>query len=606
MSANRERPLMVYDGDCRFCTRWIERWKAITGDRVEYRRSQDGPFEGIPTDACEQTVQFLGVDGSRTERARAVFDALATARSYGRVLAWAHRRVPGFGTVADAAYNVVARNRMAFSWLTRTLWGRDVRPPTYAIASAIFLRLLGLVYLIAFVSFGAQAEGLLGPNGILPVGEFVPHVREALGADACWQWPSLVLIGDSYVAMTVLTWGGIACAVLILLGVAQPLALTCAWIAHLSLVTAGQLFYGFQWDALLLEAGFLAIFMAGWSLRPGLVLRRPPALARFLLVWLLFRLMFASGVVKLTSGDPTWANLTALDYHYWTQPIPNPISWFAAQLPGWLQKFSCLVMFGLELVLPFFVFLPRRPRLIAFAGFLGLNLLIELTGNYGYFNLLTVAIAVLLIDDAVWPKFVCEKARAAARVRWNRWIVPPLAAAVFVLSWIPFSGAFRTRIDWWRPLASVYEVVAPFRSINGYGLFAVMTTERPEILIQGSMDGLNWKSYRFKYKPGPIDRPPPFVSPYMPRLDWQMWFAALGDVNQNPWLLHLMARLFDAEPDVLALLEDDPFDGGKPRFLRAMIDDYRFTTFADPADDWWKREPRGIYVPEIGREQLGR
>lgn len=606
MSVNRERPLMVYDGDCRFCTRWIERWKTITGDRVEYRRSQDGPFDGIPADACQRSVQFVGTDGSRTERARAVFDTLATARTYGRMLAWAHRRVRVFSAAADAAYNVVARNRTAFSWLTRTLWGRDVRPPTYAIASAIFLRLLGLVYLIAFVSFGVQSDGLIGPNGILPVGELVPHVREALGADAWWRWPSLVLVGEPYATVTLLTWGGAVCSVLILFGVAQPLVLAGAWIAHLSLVTAGQIFYGFQWDSLLLESGFLAIFMAGWSLRPGLVLRRPPTLARFLLVWLLFRLMFASGVVKLTSGDPTWANLTALDYHYWTQPIPNPFAWFVAQFPGWLQKISCLVMFGIELVLPFFIFLPRRPRFIAFAGFIGLNLLIELTGNYGYFNLLTVALAVLLIDDAMWPRFVCERARAAARVRWSRWILVPLAVAVFVLSWIPLVSAFRTQIGWWRPLASAYEAVAPFRIINGYGLFAVMTIERPEILIQGSMDGLNWESYRFKYKPGPLDRRPPFVAPYMPRLDWQMWFAALGGVENNPWLLHLMVRLFDAEPDVLALLDGDPFDGDKPRFLRAMIDDYRFTTFEDSDGDWWTCEPRGIYVPEIRREQLGR
>lgn len=606
MSAKRERALMVYDGDCRFCTRWIERWKTITGDRVEYRRSQDGPFDGVPAEACEHSVQFLGTDGSRTERARAVFDALATARLFGRLLAWAHRRVPGFGAAADAVYDGIARNRNAFSWLTRTLWGRDVRPPTYAVASVLFLRLLGIVYLIAFASFGVQAAGLLGPNGVLPVGEVVPRVHEAFGGEAWRQWPSLVLIGDPYRMMTALTWGGIVCAALILLGVAQPLALAGAWIAHLSLVTAGQVFYAFQWDALLLEAGFLAIFMAGWSLRPGIALRRPPPLARFLLVWLLFRLMFSSGVVKLASGDPAWANLTALDYHYWTQPIPNPLAWYAAQLPGWFQKFSCLGMFAVQLLLPFFIFLPRRPRLAAFLGIVGLELLIELTGNFGYFNLLTLALAVLLLDDAVWPRFVCERARAAAQVGWNRWLVPPVALAVFVLSWIPLSEAFRARVEWWRPLAVTYEAVAPFRSINGYGLFAVMTTERPEILIQGSMDGLNWKSYRFKYKPGPLDRPPPFVAPYMPRLDWQMWFAALGSVDRAPWFLHVMSRLFDAEPDVLALLEGDPFDGAKPRYLRALVDDYTFTTFANDGANWWKREPRGIYVPEIGREQLGR
>lgn len=606
MNVERDRALMIYDGDCRFCTRWIERWKTITGDRVEYRRSQDGEVPGVPAEACANSVQFVGTDGVRSERARAVFDALATTRSYGRALAWAHRHMPGFERATDAAYNVVARNRMAFSWLTRVLWGRDVRPPTYAISTTLFLRLLGLVYLIAFVSFGVQADGLLGRNGILPVGEIVPRVHDVLGPAAWRQWPSLILLGDPYVMMNMLTGVGIVCAVLILLGVAQPLALAVAWISHLSLVTAGQIFYAFQWDAMLLEVGLLAIFVAGWSWRPGIALRRPPPLARFLLVWLLFRLMFSSGVVKITSGDPTWANLTALDYHYFTQPLPNPISWFAAQLPGWFQKFSCVGMFAVQLVLPFFIFLPRRPRLLACAGFVGLEILIELTGNYGYFNLLTLALAVLLIDDAVWPRFLCEKARAAARVRWNRWIVAPVAVAIFGLSLVPFSGAFRTRFEW-APLVTAYETVAPFRSINGYGLFAVMTTDRPEILIQGSMDGFNWESYRFKFKPGPLDRPPAFAAPYMPRLDWQMWFAALGNVNGNPWVLQLMARLFEAEPAVLALLDGDPFHGQKPRYLRAMVDDYTFTSFAHPGSkgEWWSREPRGIYVPEIGREQLG-
>jgi hypothetical protein len=313
--------------------------------------------------------------------------------------------------------------------------------------------------------------------------------------------------------------------------------------------------------------------------------------------------MFSSGVAKLSSGDPIWAGLTARDFHYWTQPIPTPLGWLAAQAPAWFQKFSCVVMFVVELGLPFLVFLPRRPRLIACAGFMVLQFLIALTGNYGFFNLLAVALAFLLVDDAVLPRF-----RSMPRVMWPRWILPPLAVAYVVLSFAPLAGAFRSIPAWIEPVARVYNYVAPFRSINGYGLFAVMTTTRHEIVLQGSMDGVKWETYEFKYKPGAADRPPPFVAPYMPRLDWQMWFAALGDVQSSPWMAQLALRLFQAEPDVLALLARDPFDGKPPRYLRANLDDYRFTDFAElrKTGNWWRSEPKGIYFSEISRDALGR
>ncbi len=601
---NSRRPILIYDGDCHFCTRWIARWRVATGDKVEYRAVQDGEFPEIPPGAAERSVQFLDAEGRRFERARAVFLALATNSWIGRALDWAYRKVPGFAAVSDGFYDVVAKNRMLFSRATRLLWGRDVLPPSYAVATMLFLRLLGLIYLIAFVSYGVQADGLIGPNGILPVAQMQAWVAEHFADDAWHVWPSLTWLGPPDVMVTVLTWVGVLCAVLVMLGMWQPFALAGAWICYLSLVTAGQLFYLFQWDSLLLETGLLAVFAAPCFSRPNLKMRRPSRLAHFLLVWLLFRLMFASGVVKLTSGDPVWHSLEALEFHYFTQPIPNPIAWFVAQAPAWFQKVSCGIMFAIELVLPFFVFLPRRPRMIAFFAFFALQVVIELTGNYGFFNLLTAALALLLVDDAVWPRI--PAGWIAQKVTWSRWILIPVAAAYFLLSLVPLAGTFRTTKPIPTAVLDAYEWLAPFRFVNGYGLFARMTTERPEILVQGSNDGRVWETYEFKYKPGRLDRPPPFVAPYMPRLDWQMWFAALGDVRRNPWFLNFMARLFEARPEVLALLASDPFEGKPPRYLRALVDEYRFTTFAErrASGDWWATEPRGIYLPEIRREQL--
>jgi predicted DCC family thiol-disulfide oxidoreductase YuxK len=605
---SRERPLLIYDGDCRFCTLWVERWRTTAGDRVECRPSQHvaREFPDVPAEAFANSVQLIDRDGRRYERSEAVFRFLAIATLIGRLLLLANRKIPFFAAVCDGAYRFVAAHRMLFSWFTWLLWGRDVTRPTYAISTAVFLRLLGAIYLIAFLSFGIQAKGLVGAHGILPVQEIFPQVAQALGPDAWWQWPTLLWFSPSDGMLSALTWGGALCALLVMAGVAQPLALLGAWGAYLSLIVGGQDFYSFQWDVLLLEAGLLSVFVAPWWSRPNLAAVAPGRLGHFLLVWLLFRLMFSSGVVKLSSGDEVWANLTALDFHYWTQPIPTPLAWFAAQAPPWFQKVSCAGMFAVELGLPFLIFLPRRLRLIACGGFLGLQALIALTGNYGFFNLLAAALAVLLVDDRSWPWL--GRPVTPRFLRWPRWILPPLAVAYFLLSLVPLAGAFRSMPTALGPLLEIYEKIGPFRSINNYGLFAVMTRDRPEILLQGSMDGIIWETYEFKYKPGPLDRRPPFVAPYMPRLDWQMWFAALGDVGNSPWMGQLVGRLFQAQPEVLALFAKDPFHGKPPKYLRANLDSYRFTTFAEarPTGDWWKSEPKGIYFPQVSREAFGR
>ncbi len=246
------------------------------------------------------------------------------------------------------------------------------------------------------------------------------------------------------------------------------------------------------------------------------------------------------------------ADGSALTFRYFTQPLPTPLAWFAHQLPSWWQWLSLKVMFFIELVLPFFLFAPRRPRLFAAGGVVLLQVLIALTGNYGFFNILTAALCLLAVDDTVW--------RASHRIRSRSIFMPcaflwPVAAALFCSvscrCFRPSGGPCHYRSCWFR----LYEAVAPFRTVNGYGLFAVATPGRREIIIQGSEDGLVWKTYSFRFKPGDPRRSPPWVAPYMPRLDWQMWFAALGEAGQNPRLFNLMKRLLEGSPAVLGLLE---------------------------------------------------
>jgi predicted DCC family thiol-disulfide oxidoreductase YuxK len=591
------KPRLIFDGDCHFCRRWIERWREITGERVDYVSSQEGAPDhpDIPLEDFDRAVQWVGADGHRESGAAAVLSALATGGFAGRALLALYRTAPPFAWAADTGYRMVANHRTAFSRLTRWLWGNDVRTPTYATATWIFLRLLGLIYLIAFASFWWQSAGLIGPSGILPAETFFARMHASLGDDAFRQFPSLLWAGAGPTALAIWCALGVLASLLLLLGILPAPSLIFLWAGYLSLTMAGQVFYQFQWDFLLLEVGFLAIFLSPWQWwTPWKTRSSPPRLAHFLLLWLLFRLMVASAVVKLSSGDPSWADGSALDYHYFTQPLPTPLAWYAQQLPSGCQWLSVKGMFFIEIVLPVLLFLPRRPRLVAAAGLAALQVLITLTGNYGFFNLLTLALCLLAVDDHVFGSRRPDGKKAGTLPGW---LLAPPTAALFLVSLIPFAQAFRPRTIWFKQ--EYDEHVAPFRTINGYGLFAVMTRERPEILVQGSLDGLTWKTYSFRYKPGDPDRPPPWVAPYMPRLDWQMWFAALGRIEHNPWFVHFLQRLLEGSPEVLALLAEDPFAGQRPRFVRAKLDLYTFTTFGDHAKAWWRVEPAGMYCPEV-------
>jgi hypothetical protein len=447
----------------------------------------------------------------------------------------------------------------------------------------------------------------------------VSELVERLGARdvSFFDHPTLArLAGTSSFLELLCAVGVLACA-LLFLGVLPRTALLVAWASYLSLVNAGFPFTAFQWDLLLVEVLLASALFVVPARIDRFDARVGPSAAGRWLVWLVvFRLMLRSGAVKLASGDPTWADLSALEYHYFTQPLPTVFGWYAHQLPPWVHVASCAVMFGIELVLPFFVFLPSRwARRTAAAGFIGLMLLILVTGNYGFFNLLTIVLAMSLVDDDAWRRVLPARLlavieRARARTTPTGEVAPPerpeklgarvrasLAVLLAALGMLGFvAGLLRFESD---PLSPI----RPFRSVNDYGLFAVMTVDRPEIEIEGSMDGVAWTPYLFRYKAGPLDRAPVWNTPHQPRLDWQMWFAALGSPRENPWLVRLVQRLLENEPRVLALLAKNPFPGAPPRYVRATLYDYQFTTMAEHAETgaWWKREERRAYVPAISR-----
>jgi predicted DCC family thiol-disulfide oxidoreductase YuxK len=593
------RALLVYDGRCGFCRLWIGRWRGMTGERVVYATFQEvaGKFPDVPLERFRRAVHLIDEDGTTSDGAEAVFRLLAHAPGRGWTLTL-YRRLPGFAPLSEACYRFIANRRGLFFKLTGLLWGKRLEAPRYGLVARLFVQALGLVYFAAFISLFVQIPGLLGENGILPAGPYLQAAGAQLGYASRWFLPTLAWLGADAGTLQLIALLGAAAALLAVGGIAVAPALAFAWLAWLSLVVVGQDFLSFQWDHLLLEAGFLAIFLTPFRLTARFASRLEASpIVVWLYRWLLFRLLFSSGAIKLMSGDPTWRNLTAMRYHFETQPLPNPIAWFVHRLPELALKAATLLTLAIELVLPFLFFFPPRIRRAAAFGAIGLQVLILLTGNYAYFNWLTLALCLFLFDDG-WIEWLfrlkppppdTQAVAAAAPIRVRRIALATVATLAVVLGAVRLGGLFR-------PLpasaAAVASFFAPLRIVNGYGLFAVMTTTRPEIVIEGSDDGLAWKEYAFRHKPGDVRRAPSWIAPHQPRLDWQMWFAALGDAQVRPWFANFVIRLLQGKPEVTRLLAENPFPGTSPKWIRAKLYLYRFTDAMERRDDgsWWRRE----------------
>ncbi len=490
-------------------------------------------------------------------------------------------------------------------------------PPSYLFSRFIFFRLLGLVCLIAHLSLWSQIIGLIGEAGILPVGEYLDQVSDAWPGRAHLVVPTLFWLNASDTALHVACAAGTVLSLSLIAGLAHRLTILLLWINYLSLFQASQIFLGFQWDTLLLETLLFSWFIAppGWRMGQGHAAPVSP-IGRWAMWWLLLKLMFLSGITKLLSGDESWRDLTAMNYHYFTQPLPNAISWYFYQQPEWFHRFSTVGMYVAELGAPLLILAPRRLRHAGALFMFVLQLMIGLTGNYGFFNLLTCALCILLLDDQLiqrilGPNLFFHQTRSKPQQGfWSRGLVCGALILLLLLSGLKFMSEMtytqnaRQNPRWVTAAQNyandylmawvaeqVFRRTDRFASVNGYGLFRVMTTTRPELVIELSASGVEWQELSFRYKPGDVQRRPGFVAPHMPRLDWQMWFAALEVPGSDRWLRAFFVRLLQKSPPVWNLLGEE-IGEREIRFVRVTRYRYEFTSRAQRNRDgaWWRRQ----------------
>jgi hypothetical protein len=519
----------------------------------------------------------------------------------------------------------------------------------------IFLRALGAIYFSAFFSLVLQIRGLIGPEGVLPASEYLKSVAEQVGHARYWYVPSVLWFSGSSHMLMGLCWVGMAAAVLLVLNLWPRGMLVVCFVCFLSFVSAARDFSGYQSDGMLLEAGFLSLFLAPGGLRPRLGEMRPPVRAAlYLLLWEWFRIYFESGVAKMAGGDPEWRNFTAMDDYYQNGPLPTWIGWYVQHFPHWFHGATAFFTLALELVLIWLAFLPRRFRIALFLVVTPWQIGIILTANYTFLNYLVLILAFLLLDDRFLMRFFPGKwkrpllalpltaaghpdlpaseqlsvlalsscpstdeapaSEDASLDGWqkNRFWLSPLRVAItaVLLIWIFYATA--AQMVWMitpAPLpTSPVALLDPFRIANRYGLFAVMTRGRYEIEFQGSNDGQTWIAYPFRHKPQELNKPPRIYAPYQPRLDWNLWFASLGEWRDNPLVLRTERCLLSNDPDVLALFAGNPFPQAPPRQVRAVLWQYWFTSIAEKREHglWWRREPLGLYAPAIRLDSGGK
>ncbi|MCA9393843.1 MAG: lipase maturation factor family protein [Candidatus Omnitrophica bacterium] len=487
---------------------------------------------------------------------------------------------------------------------------------TYFIARRFFIRFIGVIYFIAFASAWVQIEGLVGSKGILPAQEYLAAARDFYGWPNFFALPTIFWINCSDFFMVAVCFFGMMVAGQVVAGVYPAIGLAIMWMLYLSIVHVGQAFMSFQWDTLLLEVGFLSIFLSPWDQKLNTFDEPPPRWVMFAMKLLLMKVMFQSGLVKVLSGDENWLDLTALSYHYYTQPLPNLTAWHLYQQPFFVHEMSCLIMFIVELVVPFGMFLQRDIRLWSCSMIMLLQAAEMLTGNYGFYNLLIFAMCFLLMDDKHFRRKIYDKTFASwgdipdqVKIKDTRLsrlkdvlcqIVVGLVISLTFLNFVSMKSTLPQSVD------KIAKIFRPYLISNSYGLFANMTTERTEIVIEGSNDGYEWKTYEFKYKPGNIFRAPRQVAPHQPRLDWQMWFAALmPDYRYTPWFSNLLKRLLEGEQSVISLFFVDPFFGDPPTYIRAKAFTYEFSNkrFRKKTDQFWIRSEKGYYAPIMQLDQ---
>jgi hypothetical protein len=472
-----------------------------------------------------------------------------------------------------------------------------LQAPDYWLTRLVLQRALGLTYLIAFLVAANQFRPLLGEHGLLPVPLFL---RRVTFMDA----PSLFHVHYSDRALLVVAWSGVVLSVAVVAGlpdVAPPWVAILIWFAlwalYQSIVNVGQIFYGFGWETLLLEAGFLAIFLGAGPTVPAWPLI-------LLYRWLVFRVEFGAGLIKLR-GDQCWRDLTCLFYHHETQPMPNPLSWFFHHLPRPLHRVEVLGNFFAQLVVPFFLFAPQPVASIAGAFIVLTQAWLVLSGNFSWLNFLTMTLAVSAFDDRALSLVLPVEVPALGPLPlWWQWLVVAVTVLVVVLSYRPVLNLIS-------PRQLMNFSFDPFHLVNTYGAFGSVTKERYEIIVEGTADPSlgesGWKAYEFKGKPGDPRRVPRQFAPYHLRLDWLMWFAAFESPFRHRWFIALMVRLLEGDRPTLRLLRFNPFPDHPPAAVRATLHRYRFSSLADLRAKrvWWVTSPAGEYLPPVVLDAQG-
>ena len=470
----------------------------------------------------------------------------------------------------------------------------------YWLVRFCFERGLGFIYLVAFLSAAFQFRPLCGDRGLLPAWLFLKRTRFRDSPSVFWGW-----CNDR--AFATAGWGGVVLAALAMTGVSERFGLVASmavwaglWVLYLSFVNIGQSFYSFGWESILCEAGFLAIFL-------GDAHTAPPVLVIWLLCWLLFRVMFGAGMIKLR-GDPCWRDNTCLYYHYETQPMPNPLSWHFHHSPKWLHRMGVRFNHVAELIAPFGVFLPAPVCYIAGGIMIVFQLTLILSGNLSFLNYLTLVLCIPAFTDAPLQPILPIDAPPA--MQGGPWAFDALVIAVTLLV---IALSYRPIINMLSSKQVMNRTFDPLHLVGTYGAFGSVTRKRHEVVIEGTDEPTvtgqtRWHEYRFKGKIGDVSARPAIVSPYHLRLDWQMWFLPLmGSYQHHPWLLHFVAKLLVNDDATLKLLKHNPFPNAPPTYVRARLYEYRFTTRAEwrKTGQWWVRSELGLYLPAVSLNDAG-
>ena len=525
-------------------------------------------------------------------------------------------------------------------------------PREYRLTSWVLLRLLGVVYLFAFIGLVQQGPALLGEHGLTPIATYVERAHAA--NMTFWDLPSIFMWGASDSTLQAFAWIGVALSAAVVLGFANMPVVLALWVIYGSFVRVGQLWFGFGWEIQILETTLIAVFLVHpWDPRPSRA-PAPPLAAITLMRWLVFRIMLGAGLIKLRGSD-CWSDLTCLDAHFETQPIPNPMSAWFHDLPHAVKAVGVAFNHFVEIVLPWFVFGPRRLRLVAAIAMAAFQIMLIVSGNLAFLNWLTLVPIIALFDDDFLRRLIPRRWRArferppSPRRDGTQFAIAFAITAVVVITWMPIFGSAGATTQvvlalvlvagaiaaaWWhrwrdgvqlavacfaalvaiksidvvKNLASTHQAMNRsydrLALVNTYGAFGSVTLARHELVIEGTLDDnpetATWHPYELPCKPGDVDRRPCILGPYHRRLDWLIWFAAMSDEPGDPWVVHVLWKLLDGDPSIRELLADDPFDGRAPRYVRIRRFAYHLQPFG--AEHWWTRDGEQLWVPPMSRD----